>query len=142
MQGDDLYSGAALGGAASGAASGAMIGSTILPGWGTAVGGLAGGALGLFGGAEANSMRSSAASKQSSAMDQIMANMQAMGASTYDQHIADLQKALAFYGPAQKAWDRLYGTGTGPATTGQGSWSGTNIPSAQGGAMVPPTGGK
>lgn len=36
-------------GAASGAASGAIIGSEILPGWGTAIGGLVGGAAGYFG---------------------------------------------------------------------------------------------
>ena len=134
MQGDDLYSGAALGGAASGAASGAMIGSSIGP-WGTAGGALVGGALGLFGGAEANSIRSDATAQQSKAMAQILANMRAMGASSYDQHIADLQKALAFYGPAQQQYDRIYGTGTSGNGTGQGSWAGTNIPSAQGGVM-------
>lgn len=36
-------------GAASGAASGALLGSEILPGWGTAIGAVAGGALGYFG---------------------------------------------------------------------------------------------
>jgi hypothetical protein len=111
-----------------------MIGSTIGP-WGTAIGGLVGGGIGLFGGAEANSIRDKATSQQQSKLDQILANMRAMGASTYDQHIADLQKALAFYGPAQKEWDRLYSPGTGGAQTGQGSWAGTNIPSASGGVM-------
>jgi hypothetical protein len=73
-------------------------------------------------------MRNQATSQQSKAMDQILANMRAMGASSYDQHIADLQKALAFYGPAQQQYDKLYGTGSPGTGTGQGSWAGTNIP--------------
>lgn len=36
-------------GAASGAVSGALLGTEILPGWGTAIGAVAGGALGYFG---------------------------------------------------------------------------------------------
>ena len=127
MQGDDLYSGNALSGAGSGAATGAIIGSEILPGWGTAIGGIAGGALGLFGGAQANSMRRDATNQQLSSLDQLMANMRAMTGQNYDQHIADLEKAQAFYGPAQQQWDRLYGQGTGAAKTGQGSWAGTGV---------------
>lgn len=43
------YVGKAIGGAGSGAAAGAAIGS-VVPGWGTAIGAIAGGALGLVGG--------------------------------------------------------------------------------------------
>lgn len=39
-----------VGGGVSGAVSGAYLGSSILPGWGTAIGAIAGGTLGLFGG--------------------------------------------------------------------------------------------
>lgn len=126
MQGEDFYSGAALGGAGSGAASGAMIGGTAGP-WGAAAGGLIGGALGLFGGAEANSMRSDATKSQSQNLDAIMAKLRQQSAQNYARHISDMKQALAFYGPAQTQWDKLYGSGTGAQPTGQGSWSGTNI---------------
>jgi hypothetical protein len=126
MQGDDFYSGSALSGAGSGAASGALLGSSISPGYGTAIGGVLGGALGLFGGAYANSERDSATANQKKSLDQIMANMRAMSTKNYDKHIEQMQKALNFYGPAQQAYDRAYGTGE-PAQTGQGSWAGTNL---------------
>jgi hypothetical protein len=126
MQGDDLYSGMALGGAASGAASGAMIGSSLGP-WGAAAGGLVGGGLGLFTGASANSQRDQAAATQQQRMAQIMANMRAMGQTNYDAHIAQLEKALNFYAPAQQAWSDAYSPGTGPAKTGQGDWANTGV---------------
>jgi phage tail tape-measure protein len=125
MQGDDLYSGMALSGAGTGAASGAMMGSSISPGYGTVIGGLIGGGIGLFTGAEANSMRSDATKQQNQNLDKIMAELSQQSKTNYDQHIADLNKALDFYGPAQSYWDRLYGTG-GAKTTGQGSWAGTS----------------
>lgn len=124
MQGDDLYSGMALSGAGTGAASGAMMGSALGP-WGAVGGGLVGGALGLFTGAEANGMRSDATKQQNQNLNKIMAELSQQSKANYDQHIADLNKALAFYGPAQSYWDRLYGTG-GAKTTGQGSWAGTS----------------
>ena len=124
MQGDDLYSGMALSGAGTGAASGAMMGSTLGP-WGAAAGGLIGGGIGLFTGAEANGMRADATKQQTQNLDKIMAQLSQQSKLNYDQHIADLNKALAFYGPAQSYWDRLYGTG-GAKTTGQGSWAGTS----------------
>ena len=125
MQGDDLYSGMALSGAGTGAFAGGTIGSSILPGWGTAIGAGVGGLAGLFTGAEANSMRSDATKQQNQNLDKIMAELSQQSKLNYDQHIADLNKALAFYGPAQSYWDRLYGTG-GAKTTGQGSWAGTS----------------
>ena len=124
MQGDDLYSGMALSGAGTGAASGALMGSSLGP-WGAAAGGLVGGAIGLFTGAEANGMRSQATQQQNKNLDTIMAELSQQSSQNYAQHIADLNKALAFYGPAQSYWDRLYGTG-GAKTTGQGSWAGTS----------------
>ena len=89
MQGDDLYSGAALGGAASGAASGAVIGSSAGP-WGAAAGGLIGGGIGLFGGAYSNSQRDQASANQQKSMAQIMANMKALGQQNYARHIDDI----------------------------------------------------
>jgi hypothetical protein len=127
MDFSDLYSGTAISGAASGALAGGMSAGP----YGAVAGGLVGGGMGAY----ANSQKNQATSNQQKSLDQIIANMKAMGASSYDQHISDLQKALAFYGPAQQAWDRLYGTGTGAAQTGQGSWGGTNIPSATNGVM-------
>jgi hypothetical protein len=126
MTGSDFYSGTALSGAGGGAASGALIGNEIVPGWGAAIGGLVGGGLGLFGGAAANSQRNNATAQQAKSLDQIMANMRAMSASNYDNHIQQLQKAINFYGPAQQYWDRLYGTGEAQPA-GQGSWAGTNV---------------
>jgi hypothetical protein len=108
-----------------------MAGGMAAGPWGALAGGVAGGGMGAY----ANSQRDQATSNQQHSLDQIIANMKAMGASSYDQHIADLQKALAFYGPAQQAWDHLYSPGTGAAAAGTGSWAGTNIPSAQGGVM-------
>ena len=125
MQGDDLYSGMALTGAGTGAATGAMVGS-IVPGVGTALGAGVGGLLGWLGGSESNSMRSQATQQQSQNLDSIMAQLRQQSSQNYDQHIADLNKALSFYGPAQTYWDKLYGSGTGAQTTGQGSWSGTS----------------
>lgn len=118
MDFSDLYSGSAIGGAASGASAGGMIGGP----WGAAIGGIGGGLLGAF----ASGQRRDATNAQQHNLDQIIANMHAMSASNYDQHIADLNKALAFYGPAQQYWDRLYGSGS-PMPTGQGSWSGTGV---------------
>lgn len=47
-------SGSIFGGAASGALGGAAAGSTIMPGWGTAIGGVVGAGLGAFGAAQSN----------------------------------------------------------------------------------------
>jgi len=91
------------------------------------VGAIGGGLLGLFGGAESSSMRRDATAQQANSLDQIAASMAQMNQQNYQQHIDQLQKALAFYGPAQQYWDRLYGTGGGAKTTGQGSWSGTGV---------------
>ena len=125
MQGNDLYSGSALGGAASGAASGAMLGSAAGP-WGAAAGGLVGGAIGLFGGASANDQRDQASANQQKSMAQIMANMKALGQQNYANHIEQLSKALDFYRPAQQATNAAYG-GLTKGGGGTDIWSGTGV---------------
>jgi hypothetical protein len=115
---DDIFSGNAI----SGAASGAIAGNSIVPGIGGIVGGIAGLGLGSY----ANKKRDDAATKQKSALDQIMANMKAMSKNNYSQHIADLQKTLSYFGPAQQQYNKWYGTGEA-AQTGQGDWGNTGI---------------
>ena len=116
----DLYSGSALGGAASGAATGFMLGGPT----GAVIGGLGGDLLG----ASANSTRNDASAAQQQNLQAGISQMHAASANAYAQHFQNLEKALAFYGPAQQQWDKLYGAGTGaPAATGQGSWKGTGV---------------
>jgi len=112
MQGNDFYSGQALTGAGSGAASGALIGSQIYPGYGTAIGALAGGALGLFGGAYSNAKRDEATKAQVGNIDQLIGQLGSMSSSNYSNYLAGLNKAIGFYGPATQRWNYLYGTGT------------------------------
>ena len=112
----DLYSGSALGGAASGAMTGFMVGGPV----GAAIGGVGGDLVG----ASANSTRNNASAAQQQNLQSSIAQMRAASSAAYQQHIQNLDKALSYYGPAQQAWDRAYGTGT-PATVGQGSWKGT-----------------
>jgi len=127
MTGSDFYSGSALSGAASGATTGAMIGS-YWPGWGTAIGAVGGGLLGLAGGAYANSQRSRATQQQTQNIDQVIAKMRALSASNYAGYLQGLNKALAFYGPVTQRWNKLYGTGgTGnfpavPSVGGASMW--------------------
>jgi hypothetical protein len=111
----DLYSGSAISGMASGALTGGLVGGVP----GAVIGGLGGGLVG----ASANSTRNDAAAAQQQNLQDAMAKMRASSSSAYQQHIQNLDKAMSYYGPAQQAWDRAYGTGT-PAATGQGSWKG------------------
>jgi hypothetical protein len=120
MNFSDLYSGSALGGLASGAATGFMASG------GNPIGGLVGGGLGLMSGAYSNSKVNDAVAAQSKNLDMIYSNLAAERQKNYARHIADLDKTLAFYGPAQGYWDRLYGGG-GATAPGQGSWSGTGV---------------
>jgi hypothetical protein len=113
MQGRDFYSGSALGGAASGAASGAMAGSMVWPGYGTLIGGLLGGGAGLLTGASANSTRDSGVKNQQQVIANVQNKMRQASADNYAAHLANLNKALAMYGPATQRWNYLYGTGTG-----------------------------
>ena len=113
----DLYSGSAFGGAASGALTGLVVsGGDPL---GAVVGGLGGGLMG----ASSNSTRNDASAAQQKNLQDAITQMRSASSAAYQQHIQNLDKALSYYGPAQQAWDRAYGTGT-PATVGQGSWKG------------------
>jgi gas vesicle protein len=103
-----------------------VIGSSILPGYGTAIGGVLGGAAGLFGGAYSNSQRDQASANQQKSMAQIMANMKALGQQNYARHIEQLGKALDFYRPAQQATNAAYG-GLTQGGGGQNIWSGTGV---------------
>ena len=113
MQGSDFYSGSALGGATTGAATGAMIGSQVYPGYGTIIGGLLGGGMGLFEGASANASRDQGVQGQQKNIDAAIAQMRQASSDNYAAHLANLNKALAFYGPANDRWNYLYGTSTG-----------------------------
>jgi len=113
MQGNDFYSGAALTGAGTGAASGAALGGSFGGPYGALAGGLVGGGLGLFAGASANSQRSKATANQQKNLNMAMASMKQLGQQTYDNYLAGLKKAQAYYGPAMERWNYLYGTGTG-----------------------------
>jgi uncharacterized protein YcfJ len=121
MSGDDLYSGAALSGAGSGAVSGAALGSMVAPGWGTAIGAVGGGLVGLFTGGEANSLRSQATKNQQNQMAALVAQLNQTSNADYQQHIDNLNKALSFYAPAQQAWDRVYGAPSTPQAAPQQS---------------------
>lgn len=112
MQGNDFYSGSALGGATTGAATGAMAGSSAGP-YGALLGGLVGGGIGLFTGASANASRDQGVQGQQKNIDAAIAQMRQASSDNYAAHLANLNKALAFYGPANDRWNYLYGTGTG-----------------------------
>lgn len=116
---DDIFSGSALGGAASGAASGGMIGGP----WGAAIGGLLGG----VGGAYMNSQRDKATGAAKAANAKMLSNLRSNNRMAYQRHIADIEKSLSFFGPAQSSWDRLYGQGGQSPKIGQGSWSNTGV---------------
>ena len=112
MQGNDFYSGSALGGATTGAATGAMAGSSAGP-YGALLGGLVGGGIGLFTGASANASRDQGVQGQQKNIDAAIAQMRQASSDNYAAHLANLNKALAFYGPANDRWNYLYGTSTG-----------------------------
>ena len=114
----DVFSGDALVGAGSGAAAGASVGGP----WGALIGGIGGGAVGAY----AHDKKEGAVQGQMNSLDQIIANMKAMSNTAYDKQIADTKKALNYFGPAEQAYNRVYGTGT-PAQTGQGVWGNTGI---------------
>lgn len=119
---------------AGGAASGAAIGTTILPGWGTAIGGVAGGLLGLFAGGGGGSPSSGAANAQRASLDQAMQRLQQGSAEQYAQRMKDLKATMEFYGPAERYLQSIYG---GPATGPQPLAKG---PPGMGQAQGPPPG--
>jgi hypothetical protein len=115
---DSMISGSAISGAATGASAGGTVGGP----WGAAIGGILGG----VGGTYLDYTRDKANQQNKDSMESVMANIQAMNRTNYQQHIADLNKALQFYGPAQQQWDYLYGRGTTP-TVAQGTWANTKL---------------
>ena len=115
---DSMISGSAISGAAGGAAAGGSVGGP----WGAAIGGIAGG----IGGTYMDYTRDKANDQNKQAMASIMGNINAMNRTNYQQHIADLNKALAFYAPAQSQWDYLYGRGTTPKVA-QGTFANTKV---------------
>lgn len=119
MRGEDLYSGSALGGAGTGAATGAMVGGVP--------GAIVGGALGWLGGATANSQRADATAGQQQNLDALARSLRAQSKQRYQQYLAEMDKALSFYGPAQAQWNRLYAQPGEAPSVGQGSWSNTGV---------------
>lgn len=102
----------ALMGAGSGAATGALLGGGV-------PGAIIGGGLGLLMGGSNARGRQDAAEAQRRAMEQAMARLEAFGKQQYANRMADLDKTLAFYKPAQAELDFMYGgqlpsTGQGP----------------------------
>lgn len=92
-------------GAASGATAGALAGSMVLPGLGTGIGALGGGVLGLLSG---HSQRK-AQETQQKALDEAMKRLQAFSMQQYSNRMADLDKTLQFYKPADNYLGSLYG---------------------------------
>lgn len=118
MRLEDFYSGSAIGGAGSGAA----MGSTFGP-YGAAIGGVAGGLMGAL----SNSQRSDATEGQRQNLDQMVKALSDKSKQRYQQHMADMDKVMSFYGPAQSYWDRLYAQPGAAPSVGQGSWSNTGV---------------
>jgi gas vesicle protein len=100
----DLYSPSAISGALSGGATGFMVGGPV----GAAIGAAGGDLLG----GESNNLRNQATANQQKSLQQVMQNLQTMNQQDYSQHIANLNKALSFYGPAASKWNELYATPT------------------------------
>lgn len=96
------------GGAAGGAASGAALGSQIMPGWGTAIGAVAGGVMGLFGGKKKKDESSSGGGYQMSPEQQQLLNNQLAYSNGGVQAMGDLQK---FYQTGN--WFDMYQAGEG-----------------------------
>lgn len=115
----DLFSGEALSGAGAGALAGFEAGGP----WGALAGGVGGGALGAY----AHDKKASATSAQVDNLNQIIANLQAMSNTAYDQHIADTKKALSYFAPAETAYSRYFGGSGAPAKVGQGVWGNSGI---------------
>lgn len=121
-------------GGGSGAATGALIGSAV-PGIGTGIGAAVGGGIGLLSGYFGSKGRQKAADAQRRAMEQAMARLEAFGQQQYANRMADLDKTMAFYQPAQAELDFMYGgqlpsTGGGPMSYVGPSGGGTyGVPS-------------
>lgn len=115
---DSMISGPAISGAATGAAGGGSVGGP----WGAAIGGVLGGVTGTY----MDYKRDEANQRAKQSQSQILENLRGMTRNSYQQHIADLNKALSFFAVPQQSWDTLYSTGTSP-TLGTGSWANTVV---------------
>jgi len=115
---DDVFSGSTFSGMASGALAGGAVG-----GWpGAIIGGLGGAGIGAY----SNYQRDNATQQQKSNIDQLLASMHTSNSSNMASYLAGLNKALAYYGPAQEQYSLLYGRG-GAASTGKGVWGNTGV---------------
>lgn len=101
-------------GALAGGATGATIGSYAGP-----YGALIGGAIGAVGGGLtgwfAGNKREDAENAQRNAVSEARKQLQELAKRQRAQREADLQRALAYFGPVQQEIGRLYGTGTPPS---------------------------
>lgn len=97
-----------LAGAGGGAVTGGLIGGP----WGALIGGGLGGLGGLISGAG----QSKAAATQKKTMEDAMRRLQALSAQQYQGRMQDLDKTMAFYGPAERYLQSIYGGGA-PAPT-------------------------
>lgn len=97
-----------LGGVMGGAGTGAAIGS-LFPGPGTAIGAIGGGLLGGIMGYEGGQSRDQANSRRRAAMDDAMQQLAQFSQMQNQQRAADLDKIMAFYGPAQQQLTKMYG---------------------------------
>lgn len=95
-------------GGASGAASGGMVG-----GW---PGAIVGGGLGLAGGYLQSHGTSSAAGAQQAALDDAMKRLQQFNQQQQGQRMDDLNKTMAFYGPADAYLHSIYAQPPAPST--------------------------
>lgn len=86
-----LFSSGALGGAGSGAMTGGMLGGP----WGA----LAGGALGLLGGAGAESERRQAERRQKAAMEEAQRMLAELQTKSFQQRQYDANRAMSFFNP-------------------------------------------
>ena len=97
-----------LGGATTGAMTGAAVGS-VIPGVGTGIGAAVGGGLGGISGF----FRGRANKAKKKGANQAIRQMAELKRQQYAQRQADLAKAMSFFGPADAALAKLYGTPEG-----------------------------
>lgn len=78
---------------------------------------MAGGPVGYMLSKPGEDAASNAANAQKSALDQAMARLQEFSQQQYKNRMADLDKTMSFYGPAQRYLESIYG-GAAPGTGG------------------------
>jgi hypothetical protein len=92
-------------GAGQGGATGAAAGSMVSPGWGTAIGAVGGALVGGFSGGA----QDDANNQRNAAVNQAMADQERIRRDSAAQREVDLQRTMAFYGPALQQLEHLYG---------------------------------